>query len=421
MGSVLDYIGRKRVVITGMGAIVPLGLNVEDYWKGLIEGRSGIGTITLFDASNLSCRIAGEVKGFVPTDYMERKEARHMARFTQFAIAAARMAIENAKLDISKENQERMGVIIGNGIGGLPDTQEQCKILETKGGMRVSPFFMPITLPNMAASQISIMFCLKGYTSTTVTACAAGTQAIGEAAESIRYGKADVMITGGTEAGIIDLGLAGFCTMKALSTNNDNPGQASRPFDAKRDGFVPGEGAGIFVLESLERALKRNAIILAEVAGYGCAADAYHVTAPDPEGSGQTRAMRLAIEDAGLKPTDVDYINAHGTSTPLNDASETMAIKKLFGEYAYKIPISSTKSMIGHLLGGSGGAEAVACIKTLTDKIIHPTINYENLDPQCDLDYVPNIARKKDVKVVLTNSFGFGGQNACLIFKEFVD
>ena len=410
---------RDRVVITGMGAITPLGMNVDELWQGLIEGKSGIDTITLFDASDLSCTIAGEVKSFVPTDYIDRKTARHMARFTQFALVAAQMAFENSKLDLSKEQMVRIGVIMGNGIGGLPNTQEQCNVLETRGGMRVNPFFMPITLPNMAASQISIHFGLRGYTSTVVTACAAGTQAIGEAAEMIRCGKADVMVTGGTEGGIIDIGVAGFCVMKALTSNNAEPAKASRPFDAKRDGFVPGEGAGVLILESLEHALNRNAPIYAELVGYGVSADAHHVTAPLPEGA--VRAMRLALEDAGLSIKDVDYINAHGTSTPLNDASETSAIKMLFGDLAYKIPISSTKSMIGHLLGGSGGAEVIACIKTITEGIIHPTINYEYPDPDCDLDYVPNTARRQPVNVVLKNSFGFGGQNACLILKSFED
>lgn len=412
---------RRRVVVTGMGALAPLGLNVEEFWQGLIEGRSGIGPITLFDPTGLSCTIAGEVKGFTARNYMDAKEARHMARFSQLAVAAARMAIEDAKLDISKEAGERLGVLLGNGIGGIPDTEEQCRVLAAKGGMKVNPFYMPITLPNMAASQISLTFGLRGYTSTVVTACAAGTQAIGEAAEVIRHGKADVMVTGGTEAGITGIGVAGFCVMRALTTKNEEPAKASRPFDARRDGFVPSEGAGILILESLEHALRREAPILAEVVGYGVSADAYHVVAPDVDGAGAMRAMGLALEDAKLSPTDVDYINAHGTSTPLNDAVETLAIKKLFGDYAYRLPISSTKSMIGHLLGGSGGVEAIASIKTINEGIIHPTINYENPDPGCDLDYVPNLARRKEVKVVLSNSFGFGGQNACLLFKKFED
>jgi 3-oxoacyl-[acyl-carrier-protein] synthase II len=297
--------------------------------------------------------------------------------------------------------------------------QEQCNVLETKGGMRVTPFFMPITLANMAASQISIKFGLQGYTSTTVTACAAGTQAIGEAAEIIRQGKCDIMVTGGTEAGITGIGVAGFCTMKALTNNNEVPSKASRPFDANRDGFIPGEGAGILILESMEHAINRGAHVLAEVVGYGCSADAHHITAPESNGAGMMRGMKAALDDAFLTTADVDYINAHGTSTPLNDKTETLAIKTLFGDYAYKVPISSTKSMIGHLLGGSGGAEAVAVVKTIMHGIIHPTINYETPDPECDLDYVPNVAREKQVRVAISNSFGFGGQNACLVLKAY--
>ncbi len=408
---------RHRVVVTGMGAVTPLGLTVEEYWRGLIEGRSGIGPTTLCDCSDLSCKISGEVKGFNPLDFMEKKEARRMSRFSWFAVAASRMAIEDAKLDLSKEPQDRIGVFLGNGIGGLPDTEENCQILFTKGGMRVNPFFMPMTLPNMAAGQVSIALGLKGYISTVITACAAGSQAIGEAAEVIRRGRADVMLAGGTEAGLTRIGIAGFCVMKALTSSNEEPTKASRPFDAKHDGFVPAEGAGVLVLESLEHALRRNATILAEVAGFGVSSDAYHVVQIDSEGA--ARAMRLALEDAGLSPQDVDYINAHGTSTPLNDVAETKAIKKVFGDYAYKVPISSTKSMIGHLLGGAGGVEAIACVKTINEGIIHPTINHEQPAPECDLDYVPNVARKKEVKVVLSNSFGFGGQNACLIFRKF--
>jgi 3-oxoacyl-[acyl-carrier-protein] synthase II len=414
-----DPRGRMRVVITGLGAVTPLGLNADEYWRNLVAGKSGIDKITLFDASDLSCQVAGEVKGFDPFQYIDRKAARHMARFSQFAVAAAKMATDDAELDLDKEERDRIGMIIGNGIGGLPNMQEQCNVLETKGGMRVTPFFMTITLANMAASQISILFGLKGYTSTTVTACAAGTQAIGEAAEIIRQGKCDVMVTGGTEAGITGIGVAGFCTMKALTTSNDEPAKASRPFDANRDGFIPGEGAGVMILESLEHALSRGANILAEVVGYGCSADAYHVTAPESNGAGMIRGMKAALNDAFLTTADVDYINAHGTSTPLNDKTETTAIKGLFGDLAKSVPISSTKSMIGHLLGGSGGAEAVAVVKTIVDGIIHPTINYETPDPDCDLDYVPNVARQKPVKVAISNSFGFGGQNACLVLKAY--
>jgi 3-oxoacyl-[acyl-carrier-protein] synthase II len=410
---------KRRVVVTGMGAITPLGLTVDEYWKGLIEGKSGITKATLCDLSSLSCQIVGEVKGFEPRNYMDYKDARRMARFSQFAVASAKMAIEDAELDISKENQDRLGVIIGNGIGGLPEIEDGFHTLITKGGMRLNPFFMPIILPNMAAGQVSLIFGLTGFSSTVTTACAAATQAIGEAVEVIRLGKADVMVAGGCEAALTPTGIAGFCVMKALTTRNDEPTRASRPFDAKRDGFVPAEGAAVLVLESLEHALGRKARIYAEIAGVGVSSDAYHVAAPHNNGAGAVRAMRWAIEDAGLAPEEIEYINAHGTSTPLNDTVETIAIKTVFGDYARRIPISSTKSMIGHLLGGSGAVEAVACVKTITEGIIHPTINYEFPDPDCDLDYVPNVARKKDVKTALSNSFGFGGQNACLVFKKY--
>ena len=410
---------RRRVVVTGMGAVTPLGLTVDEFWQGLIEGRSGIDKTTLCDVSALSCQIAGEVKGFDPRNYMDHKDARRMARFSQFVIAAAKMAVAQAGLDTSSEDAARMGVLIGNGIGGFPEVEEGFHTLLEKGGMRLTPFFMPMVLPNMAAGQISLAFGLKGFSSTITTACAASTQAIGEAAEVIRLNKADVMVAGGTEAAISQTGVAGFCVMKALTSKNDEPAKASRPFDAQRDGFIPAEGSGVLVLESLEHALGRGATIYAEVAGVGISSDAFHVTAPDSDGAGAIRAMRWALEDADLKTDELDYINAHGTSTPLNDAVESLAIRTLFGDHAYKIPISSTKSMVGHLLGAAGGVEAVACVKTIMEGIIHPTVNYENPDPDCDLDYVPNVARKKDVRTVLSNSFGFGGQNACLIFKKF--
>ncbi len=342
-----------------------------------------------------------------------------MARFSQFAVASARMAIEDAKLDIRKENQDQLGVILGNGIGGFPEAEDGYHTLVEKGGMRLNPFFMPIILPNMAAGQVSLIFGLTGFSSTITTACAAATQAIGDAVEVIRMGKAEVMVSGGSEAGITPTGVAGFCVMKALTTRNDEPTKASRPFDAKRDGFVPAEGAAILILESLDHALRRDARIYAEIVGVGASSDAYHIVAPHENGAGAIRAMRWALEDARLAPNEVEYINAHGTSTPLNDTVETLAIKSLFGDYAYHIPISSTKSMVGHLLGASGAVEAVACIKTIVEGIIHPTVNYEYPDPDCDLDYVPNVARKKDVRVALSNSFGFGGQNACLVFKKF--
>jgi len=409
----------RRVVITGLGAITPIGLTVESFWEGCVSGRSGVTPITKFDASAYPTQINAEVKGFDPLDYIDRKEARRMARFTQLAVAAARQAIESAALDLEKEDRGRIGTVLGNGNGGFPNTEEAMRTLVEKGGMRMDPFYIPKMLPNMAAAQVAIQFGLKGYNNTAITACAASTQAIGEALEVIRRGKADVMITGGTEAGISELGLASFCVMRALSTRNDEPEKASRPFDAERDGFVCAEGAAILVLESLEHAQRRGAPILAELAGYGASADAHHIVAPCEDGDGALRAMRWALEDADVTPADVSYINAHGTSTPLNDAAETKAIKALFGERAYKVPISSTKSMIGHVLGGAGALEAVACVQTLLSQTIHPTINYEHVDPECDLDYVPEGARKADVRVILKNSFGFGGQNACLVFRKF--
>ncbi len=410
----------SRVVVTGLGALTPLGLTVEESWKGLVEGRSGIDRITLCDTTGYPCTIAGEVKGFTPEDYLEPKAARRMARFAQLAVAAAGQAIEHAGLDIGREDPSNVGVMLGNGNGGYPELEQNSRVLASKGGMRMSPFHFPMTLPNIAASQVSMTYGLKGYNSTVVTACAAGTQAIGEAAEVVRRGAADAMVAGGVEAGISQLGLAGFSVMKALSTSHDSePTLASRPFDADRDGFVPAEGTGLMVLERLDHALDRGAPILVEVLGYGVASDAYHVVAPDEDGAGAARAMNRALDDAGLSPGEVGYINAHGTSTPLNDTVETMAIKLVLGEAAYTVPVSSTKSMIGHALGGAGGMEAIAAIKTLLDGVIHPTVNYDTPDPHCDLDYVPNVARKADVRAVLSNSFGFGGQNACLAFGRF--
>ncbi len=410
----------QRVVITGLGALTPIGNTVADYWKSLVEGRSGIAHFTLLDPAGYPCTYAGEVKGFSPEQFLEPKAARRMARFSQFAVVAAGQAIADAKLDMAKEDPYKVGVLLGNGNGGYPTIEEGVRTLVAKGGMRLSPFFFPMTLPNMAASQVSLTYGLKGYSSTVVTACAAGNQAIGEAAEVIRRGNCDVMVTGGVEAGISLLGLGGFAVMKALSTSfNDNPSKGSRPFDGKRDGFVPAEGAGILIIESLEHAMRRGAIVLAEVLGYGASADAFHIVAPDEDGAGAAKAMERAIQDAGIAPEEVGYINAHGTSTPLNDLTETLAIKRLFGKGAYSIPISSSKSMIGHGLGAAGGMEAVACVKTLLEGVIHPTINQEVPDPKCDLDYVPNVARQKDVRVVIKNSFGFGGQNACVVFGKF--
>ena len=412
---------RKRVVVTGMGAVTPLGNTVQEFWDGLVAGRSGIAPMTLCDPSAFPCQIAGEVKGFDPGAYINPREARRMARFSQLALASAQMAVEDAGLNIEKEDQERIGVLLGTGIGSLPTTQETCQDMLSKGGMKINPFFIPMILPNMAAANIARIFGAKGYNSTVITACAASNQSIGEATEAIRRGAVDIVLTGGTEAGISELGLSGFCILKALSTRNEAPDKASRPFDAERDGFVPAEGAAILILESLEHALDRGAPILAEVAGYGTSCDAFHAVQPDENGEGAARAMRWALADAGTPPEAIDYINAHGTSTPLNDAIETMAIKIIFGEGAYKVPISSTKSMVGHALGGAGALEAVACIKSIQDGVIHPTVNQENPDPSCDLDYVPNAARHQRVDVALSNSFGFGGQNTCTVFRRYAE
>lgn len=407
-----------RVVITGMGAMTPLGESIDKYWDSLVNGISGIGPMTLCDSSEFPSRISGEVTGFDPGDYIDRREHRRMARFSQMAVAAAAVAIEDAGLNLSKEDVDRIGVVMGNGNGGFPTTEDNARILVRRGGMRMSPFFIPMILPNMAAANVSRIYGLKGYTSTVITACAAGTQAIGEAAVALQRGVADVILGGGCEAGISQLGLGGFNVIKALSRQNEEPERASRPFDAKRDGFVPSEGAAVLVMETLEHAESRGAEILAEVTGYGVSSDAFHAVQPDEDGTGAARAIRWAIEDAGLSPGDISYVNAHGTSTPINDHVETMAIKLAFGDDAYNVPISSTKSMIGHALGGAGALEGVACVKSIGQGIIHPTINYQHPDPDCDLDYVPNEARKADVTHVLSNSFGFGGQNACVVFSR---
>lgn len=381
-----------RVVITGMGIVSSLGLGVERYWRMLKAGETNIERITHFDSSPFASRLAGEVRDFKPSDWMDGKDARRMARFSHFAIAATRMALEDADLTINEANADRVGVYLGTGIGTLGGISDEQTLLLEKGPSRVSPFFIPAILPNMGAAQVSRLFGAKGYNSTTVTACAAATQATGEGLEVIRRGAADIMLVGGTDASICALGLAGFCAARALSTRNDDPKHASRPFDLNRDGFVPGEGAAILVIETLEGALARGARIYAELAGFGASSDAYHMVAPEPEGNGAARAMRAALDDAGVRPEEVDYINAHGTSTQMNDATETKAIKQVFGEHAYKVPISSTKSMLGHLLGASGGVEAVATVMTLREGFIHPTINLETPDPQCDLDYVPGRA-----------------------------
>ena len=410
---------RKRVVVTGLGVMSPLGESVDGFWDSLIKGKSGIDKITLCDTDEFPNDIAGEVTGFDPAQYINPKEAKRMARFSQMAVSAAATAIEDSGLNISEEDPWRLGVVIGNGNGGFPTTQDNAEVLFNKGAMKMSPFFIPMILPNMAAANISRVFTLKGYTNTVITACAAGNQAIGEAAEVIRRGASDVVVAGGCEAGISRLGLGGFHVIKALSRYQGDPTKASRPFDVERDGFVPGEGAGILILENLDHALNRGANILAEIVGYGVSSDAFHPVQPDGKGEGASKAIELALLDAQLKPYDIDYINAHGTSTPLNDMSETSAIKKIFGDSAYKIPISSTKSMIGHILGGAGAIEGIASIKTIESGIIHPTINLNNPDPECDLDYVPNTSREVKINKVLSNSFGFGGQNACLIYSTF--
>jgi 3-oxoacyl-[acyl-carrier-protein] synthase II len=410
----------RRVVITGMGALTPLGNSVDEFWQGCVDGRSGIDWIRLFDNSAYPVKVDGEVRNFDATDYIDRKEARRMARFSQLSVVAAKMAIEDSGLKLREEDTTRVGVYLGNGNGGYPETDDAMRTIISKGGNRLDPFYMSKTLPNIAAAQIAMQFGLRGYNNTATTACAASTQAMGDALDIIRMGRADVMVAGGGEAGICELGLAAFHIMRALSTREDEPMKASRPFDAHRDGFVCAEGAALFVFETLEHAQGRGARILAEIAGYGATSDAYHVVAPCVDGEGAQRAIRMAIEDAGLTTDDIDYINAHGTSTPANDAAETMAIKGVFGERAYGIPVSSTKSMIGHTLGASGAIESVACLKAIETGIVPPTINYETPDPECDLDYVPNEARKVgSVRAVLKNSFGFGGQNACLVFRKF--
>jgi 3-oxoacyl-[acyl-carrier-protein] synthase II len=402
-----------------MGLVSPLGQSVDEYWDGLVNGRSGIGPMTLCDPAQFPCRIAGEVTGFDPQQYADRKDVRRMARFSQLAVAASGLALDDAGLDVSTLDEERIGVVMGNGNGGFPTTEQNSKLLFDRGGMRVSPFFIPMILPNMAAANVSRLFGLKGYNSTITTACAAGTHAIGEGAEVIRRGAADAVLSGGCEAGICHLGLGGFNVIKALSRQNDEPERASRPFDADRDGFVPAEGAGMVVLEDMHHALDRGANILAEVAGLGVSADAFHSVEPDEDGKGAARAIRWALKDAEMSPGDIDYINAHGTSTPKNDLVETLAIKLALGEHAYQIPISSTKSMIGHALGASGALEGIAAILSIVNDEIHPTINLETPDPDCDLDYVPIQSRKLAVNTAMSNSFGFGGQNSSLIFKSF--
>lgn len=411
---------RPRVVITGLGVISPLGLTLADFWGGLTAGRSGLTRITQFDASALPCQIAGEVKGFEPKRYMDVKDARRMARCSQMAVATAREAVADAGFAAGFPDPERVGVLLGTAVGGLDKTDEGATVLRTQGFGRVSPFSVPESAPNMPAHHVSKAFQALGPLTTCVTACASGTQSVGEAAEMIRRGAADVMITGGVEAAITDLAIGGFAAMRAMPIHyNDAPERSSRPFDKDREGFVFSEGCAILILERLEHALARGARLYAEVLGHASSSDAYHVAAPDPSGAGAIRAMRWAIQAAGVEPTEIDYINAHGSSTPLNDAGETLAIKRVFGEHAYNLPISSTKSMIGHPMGASGALEAVACALTIHHSLIHPTINYETPDPECDLDYVPNAARPAPVRTTLSNSFGLGGQNACLVLRSY--
>jgi len=410
---------RRRVVVTGVGLIIPTGIGVAEAWKNACEGKSGIGPLTRFDAKAFETRIAGEVKGFTAEKYIEKKEIKRMDLFVQYALAATKEAIEDAQLKITPENSEQVGVIVGTGLGGLPTLEDTHKVLLEKGPSRITPFFIPKLIANMAAGQIAIQYGAKGPNTCVVTACATGGHCIGDAFRVIQYGDAEAIIAGGTEANITPLTVGGFNAMKALSTRNEEPEKASRPFEKNRSGFVVSEGSGILILEELEFARKRGAKIYGEVVGYGYTGDAYHITAPPPDGDGAIRCMRMAIRDARIRPEDIDTINAHGTSTVLNDATETVAIKAVFGEYAKKIPISATKSMTGHLLGAAGSTEAIFTLLSIRDGILPPTINYEEPDPACDLDYVPNVARKSPIRIAMSNAFGFGGTNATLIFQKF--
>lgn len=410
----------NRVVVTGLGIISPVGNDIPTFWQALKEGRSGVGLITSFDASKFDSRIAGEVKGFDPNLYgMSNKDTKRIDKFVQYAVAATKQAITDAGLDLDKEDRNRIGVLIGSGIGSLHIIEEEHKILLEKGPSRLSPFLIPMLIVNEAAGQVGITFGLKGPNSCVATACASGGHAIGDAFKILERGDAEVMICGGTESCIVAMGVGGFCALKALSTRNNEPQKASRPFDRERDGFVMAEGCGIVVLETLEHASKRKANIYAEITGYGMSCDAYHITAPDPDGDGATRAMEQALKDAELNPEEIDYINAHGTSTKLNDKIETISIKKVLASHAKKVMVSSTKSMTGHLLGAAGGLEFVVCCLTIKDNVVAPTINYEYPDPDCDLDYVPNTARNIKINVCMSNSLGFGGHNAVLIVKRF--
>jgi len=413
-------VSTRRVVVTGLGALSPVGNTADEFWSSLLQGRSGVGPITKFDTEGYPTRIAGEVRNFDPLNFVDKKDARRLDPYLQYAVASSVLAVQDAALDTGKVDGSRFGVLIGSGIGGISTLLESHRNLLEKGPDRVSPFFIPMIIANMASGLVSIRFGARGPNSSVVTACATGNHAIGDSFKIIQRGDADVMIAGGSEAIIIPLTIAGFCSMKAMSTRNDEPTKAMRPFDATRDGFVCGEGAGILILEALEHALARDASIYAEIVGYGMTGDAHHMTAPDPEGDGAMRAMTLALRDAGLDVSAVGYINAHGTSTPYNDKFETLAIKRVFGEHARRLAVSSTKSMTGHLLGAAGGVEAIATVLALHHGVLPPTINYETPDPECDLDYVPNQARKQNVEVALSNAFGFGGTNATLAFRTYL-
>jgi 3-oxoacyl-[acyl-carrier-protein] synthase II len=412
-------VSTRRVVVTGLGALSPVGNTAEEFWSSLVQGRSGVGPITKFDTEGYPTRIAGEVRNFDPLNFVDKKDARRLDPYLQYAVASSVLAVQDAALDTGKVDGTRFGVLIGSGIGGITTLLESHRNLLEKGPDRVSPFFIPMLIVNMASGLVSIRFGAKGPNSSVVTACATGNHAIGDSFKIIQRGDADVMIAGGSEAIIVPLTIAGFCSMKAMSTRNDEPTKAMRPFDATRDGFVCGEGAGILVLELLEHALAREARIYAEIVGYGMTGDAHHMTAPDPEGDGAARAMAMAVRDAGLEPSAIGYINAHGTSTPYNDKFETLAIKSVFGEHARRLAVSSTKAMTGHLLGAAGGVEAIATVLALHHGVLPPTINYETPDPECDLDYIPNQARKQHVEVALSNAFGFGGTNATLAFRAY--
>ena len=410
----------RRVVVTGLGTLSPVGNTADEFWSSLLQGRSGVGLITRFDTTGYPTRIAGEVRNFDPLDFVDKKEARRLDPYLQYAVASSAMAVQDAALDTSKVDGTRFGVLIGSGIGGISTLLQSHKDLLDKGPDRVSPFFIPMLIANMASGLVSMRFGAKGPNSAVVTACATGNHAIGDSFRIIQRGDADLMIAGGSEAIIVPLTIAGFCSMKAMSTRNDEPTKAMRPFDATRDGFVAGEGAGILVLESLDHAVKRDARIYAEIIGYGMTGDAHHMTAPDPEGDGAARSMAAAVRDAGLDVSAVGYINAHGTSTQYNDKFETIAIKRVFGDHARRLAVSSTKSMTGHLLGAAGGIEAIATVLALHHGVLPPTINNETPDPDCDLDYIPNQARKQDVEVALSNAFGFGGTNATLAFRAYL-